>query len=573
MPKDSALALRAFFSLFIAIALLDATVLAQPVAKPNIVLIMADDAGYADFGFMNQFTGRTTPFKTPRLDQLAAESVKFSNAYVPSSICAVTRAGIMTGRQPDSFGFSYNALPEDLPYEGLPVSEKTILERVKELGYSTGVIGKWHLGEQPQWVPTARGADYFFGIYEGHINYYPNPTSATQIRRGTEIVQWASEPSFNNIAPDPTRGRYLTDALGDEASQFISQKAAAAEPFLLYAALNAPHTPYDTKAQDYAQFPSLTGQRRAVAAMTLSMDRAIGNIMDRINDPNGDGDQSDSIADNTVIIFLNDNGGPNSAYDNGPLAGTKGSAWEGGIRTPMLVKAPNVAPGVFDNVVSGLDLFSTIEGLARSPTMTPAYGKDLMPFLRGEQTGVVHEALVTRNRGNFAAVRVGAWKLVKPDASTTWKLFHLNTDGSGEDVDLQLQYPEIVEALTKEYVKVDVTLDKPRNSGPAKVRNYDLFIRRNDLGATNYWTDTNSWLNGENPSVVTGISRDEPCPNFKVAFTVNSASDYRSINNANRSSGLTRAQLAQGLKDLPGLGEVMLNEIRLQGNFAGNDQP
>lgn len=542
---------------------------AQAAAKPNIVLILSDDAGYADFGFMNQFTGQQTPFKTPRLDQLAAQSVKFSNAYAPSSICAFTRAGIMTGRQPDSYGLSYNVLEDDYPYEGLPVTEKTALERVKELGYTTGVIGKWHLGAQPQWRPTARGADYFYGFWEGAINYYPNLNSPTRVRRGDDEIEWWTEPSFNNTPPDPTRGRYLTDALGDEASKFIAEKAGGEEPFLLYASLNAPHTPYDTKAQDYAQFPTLTGQRRAVASMTLSMDRAIGNILDRIDDPNGDGNTSDSIADNTVIIFLNDNGGPNAAYSNGPLAGTKASGWEGGIRSPMLVRAPNLAPGVFDEMVSGFDLFNTIEGLAGSPTMTPAYGKDIMPYLRGEQSGVVHESLVFRNRVNFAAIRMGDWKLVKPNTTTTWKLFHLNPDGSGEDVDLQAQYPEIVEAMVKEYVKVDVTLDKARNSGPAKVHANDLFIRRNEAGANTNWEHGAGWWNGDEPTVTASISRDDPCPMMKLAFLVNNAADYRSTNNINRASGLTRTQLNQGLQDIRGLGEVMLNEIQLQGSFTG----
>jgi autotransporter-associated beta strand protein len=543
--------------------------MAYAATKPNIVLIMSDDAGYADFGFMNQFTGETTPFKTPRLDQLAAQSVKFSNAYVPSSICAVTRAGVMTGRQPQAFGFGWNADPTDLPYEGLPVTEKTVLERVKELGYSTGVIGKWHLGQQPQWVPTVRGADHFFGMLEGNAYYYQTADQPSQIRRGDQLVDWSNETSFNNTAPDPTRGRYLTDAFGDEAAKFIAEKADDAQPFLLYAPLSAPHAPYQAKAQDYAQFPTLSGQRRNVAAMALAMDRAIGNILDRIDDPNGDGNTADSIADNTVVMFLNDNGGANSFYDNGPLAGLKGSAWEGGIRTPMLVRAPGIGPGVFDEVVSGFDLFNTIEGIAQAPTMTPTYGKDIMPYLRGEQTGVVHETIVFRNRVNFSAVRAGDWKLVKPEATATWKLFHLNPDGSGEDVDLLAQQPEIVDALIKEYVKVDVTLDKSRNSGPAKVQATDLLILRNDRGSQTYWTDGSGWWNGDSPTQVAGMGREDPCPNMKLAFLVNASADYRSTNNNNRASGLARPLLNQGLLDLRGLGEVMLNEIRLEGSFVG----
>lgn len=567
MPK------RQFCTPFGLIAILPTLLTAQLATaasgRPNIVLIMSDDAGYADFGFMDQFTGGQTPFKTPRLDQLAAQSVSFTNAYVPSSICAITRAGIMTGRHPDSFGFSYNALEDDRPYEGLPVSQKTVIERVKELGYSTGIVGKWHLGQEPQWLPTARGADYFFGMWEAAINYYPNPTSPTKVRRGDVEVDWANEPSFNNIPSDPTRGRYLTDAFGDEASKYIADHAEGSEPFFLYTALNAPHSPYDSKAQDYNQFPGLTGQRRQVAAMTLALDRAVGNILDRINDPNGDGSQDDSIADNTVVFFLNDNGGANANYDNGPLAGLKGSGWEGGIRTPMLVRAPGLDPGVFNESVTGLDIFNTVEALIQAPEASPTNGVNLMPYLQGEASGPVHEAILFRNRVNFAGIRKGDWKLVRPESGATWKLFHLNADGSGEDVDLQSQYPEIVAELVKEYVAFDVTLDKGRNSGPNKVHQNDLFVRRNEAGANTNWQNGTGWWNGDNLSLIASMSRDDPNPNMALAFTPNNAADYRSTNVINRASGISRTLLAQGLQDIPGIGEVMLNEIRLQGNFSG----
>ena len=537
--------------------------------KPNIVLIMADDAGYADFGFQNQFTGKTTTFKTPRLDQLAAQGVAFRNAYVPSSMCSVTRAGIMTGKHPDSFGYSFNGLDDDLPYEGLPQSQKTVLERVKELGYSTGVVGKWHLGQQPDSVPTARGADYFFGIWEAGSNYYADPTAKIKVRRGDTPVEWWNEPSFNNTTPDPTRGRYLTDAFGDEASKYIADHAGSTEPFFLYAALNAPHSPYDSKAQDYNQFTSLTGTRRHVAAMTLALDRAVGNIMDRINDPNGDGDPSDSVADNTVIVFMNDNGGANSFYDNGPLAGLKGTGWEGGVRTPMIVRAPGVAPGVFNDMVTGLDFYNTVEALGQAPSLTPTNGVNLMPYLTGEATGAPHDAIYTRNRVNFASVRVGDWKLVRPDANNTWKLFHLNPDGSGENVDVQAQYPEVVAELVKKYVAFDVILDKARNSGPNKVHSNDIWVRRNDAGANTSWSHSNAFWNGDNLTQIISIGWDDPSPSMVLGFSPSNTADWRSTNNISRASGISRTFLAQGVQDIPGLGEVMLNEIRFDGNFSG----
>ncbi|RIK87970.1 MAG: hypothetical protein DCC67_01280 [Planctomycetota bacterium] len=539
-------------------------------SRPNIVLIMSDDAGYADFGFQNQFTGQTTPLRTPNLDLLASQSVAFSNAYVASSQCALSRAGMLTGRQPDAYGYSFNALDDDRPYEGLPLSQTTLLEYAQQAGYSTGLVGKWHLGQEPAHQPQNRGVDYFFGMWEGAINYYRNDASATKIRRGDAPVAWWNEPSFNNIPHDPTRGRYLTDALGDEASQFIAERAGVGQPFFLYTALNAPHSPFDSKAQDYAQFPALSDQRRQVAAMTLAMDRAIGNILARIDDPNGDGDQADSIADNTIVLFLNDNGGPNGAYSNSPLAGLKGTAWEGGLRTPMLIRAPDAAPGVFHETVTSLDFFPTLMNLMGQPVTTPTDGVDLMPYLYGQLSGPVHDAIYFRNRVNYGAIRKGDWKLVKPDAGSTWKLFRLNPDGTGETVDVLSQHPDIVEELIKDYVAFDVTLDKPRNSGPSKVHFNDLFIRRNEAGAVTSWAHGAGWWDGDAPTQIMSISRDDPSPNMILAFRPNNAADYRSTNDVNRASGISRANLNQGLQDLRGLGEVMLNEIRLEGTFSGS---
>lgn len=539
-------------------------------ARPNIVLIMSDDAGYADFGFMNQFTGRQTEFKTPNLNQLAAQSVRFANAYVPSSICAITRAGMLTGRHPEAFGFGYNALPEDLPYEGFPVDQVTLMERVKQLGYTTGLVGKWHLGEQPQWRPEAQGVDSFFGMWEGSSNYYRNDASTIKIRRGETPVEWWSEPSFNNIPNDPTRGRYLTDAFGDEASKYVAEHAGGSEPFFLYAALNAPHSPYESKQQDVAQFTgtTLTGQRRNVAAMTLALDRAVGNVLARIDDPNGDGDQSDSIADNTMVIFLNDNGGPNADYSNAPLAGLKGTGWEGGIRTPMLIRGPGLTPGVFNQSVTALDLFPTVVAAAGAEMTTPTNGVDLTPFLTGETTGQPHESIVFRNRVNFAGIRKGDWKLVKPEATSTWKLFHLNPDGSGEDVDLSAQFPEIVAELAREYVDFDVTLDKARNSGPNKVQQNDVWVRKAGIFANANWRFSGGWVNNATGQTTTMV-RDNSSPNMVLVFEPENNADYKSSNIMDRPSGVYYTLLDQGVQDPYGIGEVMLNEIRLQGTFSG----
>ncbi|HEX6960895.1 MAG TPA: sulfatase-like hydrolase/transferase, partial [Lacipirellula sp.] len=537
--------------------------------RPNIVLMMADDAGYADFGFQSQFTGEPSPIQTPSLDQLANQSIAFSNAYLPASACSISRAGLLTGRQPLKFGYGFNAQPSDRPMEGFPVDQVTLMERTKQLGYTTGVIGKWHLGEQPQWQPQSQGVDNFYGFWEGGDYYFERPNNPVEIRRGTTAIDWWTEPSFNNVPPDPTRGRYLTDALGDEASKFIADHAGGAEPFFLYVPFNAPHGPYEAKAQDLALYPDLTGVRKTVAAMTTGMDRSVGNILSRIDDPNGDGNLSDSIADNTIVIFLNDNGGANGYHDNGPLFGLKGSGSEGGVRTPMLIRAPNLTAGVYDDLVSALDIFPTVVNAAGGSMTTPTDGVNLMPYLTGQQTGPAHESIAYRNRMNYAGIRKGEWKLVKHDAAETWKLHRLNPDGSGEEVDLQLQYPEIVQDLVRDFVAFDVTLDKSRNSTDAYVQHNDVFMRRNEAGPVSTWQHSTGWTWASDPGKITTISRDDPNPNMVLAFKPNNAANYRSINNTNRPSGISRALLNSGVQDIPGLGEVMLNEIRLEGAFTG----
>ncbi len=205
---------------------------AQGGAKPNIVLIMTDDASYGDFGFMNQVTGLHSQFKTPNLDRLASQSVLATNAYVVSSLCSISRAGLMTGLHPERYGYSYNADPADSPHEAFPTEQVLVSDRLKELGYKTAAIGKWHLGLQPQWQPQNQGFDDFYGFWEQSSTYYQ--TNSSPIRRGTEQVNWWAEPSFNNIPNDPVNGRYLTDAFGDEASKYVAQNAGGSQPFFLY---------------------------------------------------------------------------------------------------------------------------------------------------------------------------------------------------------------------------------------------------------------------------------------------------------------------------------------------------
>ncbi len=307
--------------------------------------------------------------------------------------------------------------------------------------------------------------------------------------------------------------------------------------------------------------------------MTLAVDRAVGNILSRIDDPNEDGNMSDSIADNTIVVFLNDNGGPTylnpNGYDNSPATGFKGSGWEGGLRTPYLIRAPGVAPGTFNPQVSSMDLFPTFVAAAGGQMTGPTDGVNLLPYLEGTQAGDVHDALFFRNFVNYSGVREGDWKLTKPFANEVWQLFHLNPDGSGETVDLSQQYPEIVAKMVRDFVAWEVTVDKPRNSNFPKVNDFDVFVRRNDLTRDANWGYSQSWRNGDNLDQIASLHKDDPSPNTVLVFTPRNDADYWSANTRNRMSGVSWNLLDQGVQDLPGTGEFMLNEMRFQGQFTG----
>ena len=420
---------------------------------PNIILIVSDDSGYADFGFMDSLTGQTTEFKTPNIDQLASESVVFSQGYVTSSVCSVTRAGLLSGRYQNRFGFElqiHSSIASET--NGMPTDQVMMAERLKQLGYSTGVVGKWHLGMDEPRLPNNRGFDYFFGLLGGSRHYFGTfTTPAERIMRDGSPADWVNEPSFNGIEPDPVLGRELTDAFGDEASQFIANHAGGDNPFFLYLPFTATHGPYYlAKEADIREFDdtSLTGERKNVAAITYALDRAIGNIVGRLQDPNGDGDTSDSIDDNTIIAFVNDNGGrgtfstgfPSEWHDNTPLKGVKATYFEGGIRVPFFLRMPGVEPGIFNQAVNSLDLMPTFVNAAGGQLDFPTDGVDLAPYLEGTQSGAVHDYLFWRYMHLGFAVNDGQWKLTKGYIDEI-SLYHLNPDGSGEDVDLKFQIP------------------------------------------------------------------------------------------------------------------------------------
>lgn len=413
--------------LLLALILLAPLALAQD--PPNIVLLFADDAGYADFGFQG-----SEKHATPHIDSIATGGMRFTNAYVSASVCSPSRAGLLTGRYQQRFGHEYNlpGMPDEkvtADMRGLPVGERTMADELKERGYATGMIGKWHLGSRPQFHPKQRGFDEFFGMLGGSSNYKPG--------KAKSIV--------SNYREVETKGLpYLTDAFGDEAASFIERHKA--EPFFLYLSFNAPHTPLHARPDylDEARKQFETEERAINAAMTRSLDENVGKVLAKL--------EALGLAENTLVVFTNDNGGamPYNASLNAPLRGTKGTCLEGGNRVPCAMRWPAVLPAgtVYAEAIISLDLLPTFVAATgrwvEDEGQAPLDGVNLLPYLSGKTEGRPHEALFWKlNWG--AAVRVDNWKLVRTPAGEHW-LFDLGAD-IGESKDLAKEQPDKLRSL------------------------------------------------------------------------------------------------------------------------------
>lgn len=388
--------------------------------KPNIVIIVADDLGYADVLFNPQHPKEVT---TPHLDSLAKESVICRQGYVSGHVCAPTRAGVMTGRYQQRMGF-YTAGPLGA---GMPMSEKIVPQYFKPAGYATAQFGKWHLGATPEFGPALRGFDEVFGFLgRGAHDYFKLDDPNDPIYRGTTPVKETG---------------YLTDRLGEEASAFIARSKA--KPFLVYLAFNAVHAPLQAPADEIAKFNTGTTERNTLLAMGKRMDDAIGNVVATL--------KREGVWDNTLLFFISDNGGPLAqTADNTPLRGGKHQDYEGGVRVPFLVCWPGkLKPGESQAVVISLDILPTAlaaTGLP-SPTEKPLDGINLLPILRGESPAPTRNLFWSSgSEEGWWAVRSGDWKLVGEKARVG--LFDLAQDIS-EKNDLAAKMPEKVAELTK----------------------------------------------------------------------------------------------------------------------------
>ena len=429
---------------------------------PNVVVILTDDAGFADWGPYTEYSAPgdgLDPFPTPHIDRLAAEGVRFTQAYVTAPLCAPSRAGLLTGRYPQRFGFEFNnsrpqpgVNPDSM---GISLGERTLADALRQRGYRTAAVGKWHLGEAGHFHPLRRGFDEFFGHLGGWHDYFrearPNP-----VFRGYEPV---------------TETPYLTEAFGREAVSFIERNRA--RPFFLYLAFNAPHAPMQAEAEDVAAFTGIEWvTRRRLAAMTRSLDREVGrvlNALDRLG-----------LSENTLLFLINDNGGASIATsaDNGILRGMKGALAEGGVRVPFFVRWPGRAPSgvTFGAPVSTLDVFATALAASGGPDGAGRAldGVDLAPFLDGRAVGAPHDRLYWR-LGVEGAVRRGDWKLVRY-AFRPPGLYDLAAD-PGERRDLSAERPDLVRELFAELFAWEATLEQPRWTssppGPGHPNRYD----------------------------------------------------------------------------------------------------
>lgn len=430
--------------------------------RPNILFIVADDLGYGELGC---YGGKEIP--TPHLDALAAGGARFTNGYVTAPFCAASRAALLTGRYQTRFGFEFNPIGARNvePGIGLPVAEKTIADRLRDAGYATALVGKWHLGGTAPFHPQRRGFDEFFGfLHEGHY-FVPPPWSGhvTWLRRRAlpdggkgrwtspdGRIVWSTHmghseheydtdnPILRGSQPVDERAN-LTDAFTREAGDFIARHRA--QPWFLCVAYNAVHSPLQATDAWLAKFAHIEDiHRRIFAAMLAHFDDSLGALMTKLRET--------GQAENTLVFFVSDNGAPTKEItaSNAPLRGGKVTLWEGGIRVPFIVSWPGKvrAGRVLDAPVLSIEVTATALDLAGVKTEAKQLdGVSLASLLTGERDAAPHETLYWR-LGTKNALRHGDWKLIRD--GDAWQLYDLARD-IAETTDLAAREPARVAEL------------------------------------------------------------------------------------------------------------------------------
>ncbi len=411
--------------------------------KPNFILIVADDLGYGDLSL----TG-STQIKTPHIDALAKNGMFFTQGYVSSAVCSPSRAGFITGINQVEFGHDNNIANSqtgfDPEYRGLPLTVKTIADYLKPLGYVSGLIGKWHLGYEPQFHPLKRGFDEFWRYIGGSHDYFKSQPN----KQGM-----LAPITCNYKTPQPIT--YITDDKGNECVDFI--KRHKNDPFFLFASFNAPHTPMQATKSDLALYAHIKdSKRRTYAAMVHRLDLNIGKITAAL--------KKEGLDQNTLVVFISDNGGPTviNGSINAPYRGKKGTLLEGGIHVPYIMSWPETIPKgtVYNKPVSALDFTPTFIALAGGNINTaPFSGVNLMPFITKKNNPETPHKLLKWRFTISAAIQQDSWKLIRlPDRLPL--LYHLPSDPS-EQNNLALKHLDKTEELLKLLGNWDVSLPHP----------------------------------------------------------------------------------------------------------------
>ena len=447
-------------------------------ARPNVVLIVADDMGFADAGF----NGRTD-IKTPNLDRLAASGVRLDQWYV-QPVCSPTRAALMTGRYPMRQGLQVGVVRPWANY-GLPLEERTLAQALREAGYETAITGKWHLGHfQPEYLPTRRGFEHQYGHYNGQIDYFEHT------REGG--FDWHRNDKVNRDEG------YATHLIAAEAVKRIEQRDAK-RPLFLYVPFNAVHGPHQVPEKYKEPYAALKEPRRTYAGMMAAMDEGIGRILDAID--------AKQMRESTLIVFTSDNGGPQpgEVTNNGPLKGGKGGLNEGGVRVAACAAWPGRIPagGTVTQPLHAVDLYPTVLKLAGADTKQklPVDGIDVSDAIAKGAMLPPRAILINATPAN-GAIRAGDWKLIIDDrvagdaaaaageeanegaaaksgsarrqarqqavakangigADATMKLFNLAQD-PGEAKDLAAEKPEKVKELRAAYDRLAAQAIPPK---------------------------------------------------------------------------------------------------------------
>lgn len=441
---------------------------------PNILLIVADDLGYNDLGIVGN-----KDVKTPNLDQLAKEGVRFTNFYVTASGSTPSRGSLLTGRYPQRNGtyelfrnnrvddghvygaYEYSTSPEMIL--GMDVREVLFPEILQQKGYKNGIFGKWDLGQLKRYLPLQRGFDQFYGFSNSGTDYYNHE------RYGV--------PSMyrNNERTEEDKGIYSTYLFEREALKFIEENKD--NPFFVYLPFNAPHSSpsFDPKIKEqYIEAPPeyvsmypkgstiKEEQKRNYMAAVSCMDNSIGNIVHLID--------SLDIANNTIVIFFSDNGG-GGISSNSPLSGHKGTMWEGGLRVPCIIKWPEriEEKQVIDNFTSSLEIFPTLLDVTgiEKPDSIILDGFSILPLLTGENKNLKRENMYWEYREEYAA-RVGSWKWIKSDRREKNNgFFNLEKD-IGETIDLTNIEPEKLSMVKAKFDQWKIEMQEAEPRGPFK---------------------------------------------------------------------------------------------------------